>query len=74
MAVIKSTLTIKEQIDRNKDGRSQKWIVAKLQEMGEEISEVQFSNKKNVFDDFKESELIALSEILGTKLISTPQA
>ena len=74
MAVIKSTLTIKEQIDRNKDGRSQKWIVAKLQEMGEEISEVQFSNKKNGFDDFKESELIALSEILGTKLILTPQA
>ena len=70
MATQKATLTIGEQIDRNKDGRSQKWIVGRLQEMGIEITEVQFSNKKNGYEDFKDTELKALSDILGAELVA----
>lgn len=61
-------LTIGEQIERSRDGRSQKWIVAKMVENGIEITEVQFSNKKNGHDNFSEKELTILSEILGVTL------
>ena len=70
----KTALTIGEQIDRNKDGRSQKWIVQKMndtmQEMNPDYSltEVQFSNKKNGWDSFTELELTALSEILDAEI------
>ena len=67
----KVELTISEKIDRAKDGRTQKWIVAKMTEiLGEEdkITEVQFSRKKAGDDSFSENELKALSKVLKTKL------
>ena len=63
----KIILTIGEQIDRYKDGRTQKWIIGKMQEKGISITEVQFSVKKNG-NCFEPAELAALSEILGTEL------
>jgi len=66
----KILLTIGEQIDRYRDGRSQKWMIAKLKEKGITITEVQFSNKKTG-NCFEETELTALSEILGETLVQT---
>lgn len=67
MAAQKVKLTISEQIDRAKDGRTQRWIVGKLKENGFDMSEVDFSNKKSAVT-FSEEELKALSEILGTTI------
>lgn len=67
MATSKVKLTIAEQIERARDGRTQRWIVGKLVEAGIEITEVQFSNKKNGVT-FSEEELKVLSEILGTEI------
>ena len=67
MAAPKVKLTISEQIDRARDGRTQRSIVAKLKEAGFEMSEVDFSNKKNAVS-FTPEELKALSEILGTPI------
>lgn len=67
MATIKAALTIGEQIDRSRDGRSQKWMIGKLLEKGIKITEVQFSTKKTG-NCFEPEELKALSEILGTEL------
>ena len=79
---VKAKLTIEEQINRAKDGRSQSHIVRKLNEVGVEMtdvnfsrkkkgwfemSEVDFSNKKNGVT-FSPEELKALSEILGTPI------
>jgi isopropylmalate/homocitrate/citramalate synthase len=68
---MKITLTLKEQIDRyaEAEGRKQKWIVDKLNEMGNDITEVAFSRKKNGDADFTEQELKNLSEILGTEIV-----
>jgi len=70
MAAQKVKLTISEQIDRAKDGRTQRWIVGKLKDMGVEMSEVDFSNKKSAVT-FSPEELQALSEILGTKITAS---
>ncbi len=67
-AINKPLLTVGEQIDRNRDGRSQKSIVAKMNAAGCEITEVQFSNRKNGHEKFSEVELKTLSEILETDL------
>lgn len=64
----KIVLTIKEQIDRNLQGRKQKWIVQELNNLGNSLSEVQFSNKKNGYEEFNEKELTDLSSILGTSI------
>lgn len=64
----KTKLTIGEQIDRSKDGRSQNWIVNKMKESGIEITEVQFSRKKKGHEIFSDEELKSLSEILGTEI------
>lgn len=64
----KAKLTLSEKINRAKDGRSQKWIVGKMNEAGCKISEVQFSRKKEGDVDFTETELIVLSELLGVEL------
>ena len=58
------SLTIGEQIERVLDGRKQKWVVEKLRERDNDISEVQFSNKKNGHEPFTEKELKDLSKIL----------
>lgn len=66
MATKKTALTIGEQIDRARDGRSQTSIVIKMKEAGLEITDVTFSRKKKGHDIFTPEELAALSEILGT--------
>lgn len=68
MAKTKSLLTIGEQIDRAKDGRSQTSIVNKMQEAGIDISEVSFSRKKLGREEFTPEELDKLSEILGVEI------
>lgn len=65
MAKVK--LTIAEQIDRAKDGRTQRWIVQKMVEAGITINDVVFSNKKNS-GTFTPEELEILSNLLGTKI------
>jgi hypothetical protein len=69
----KVTLSIGEQIDRARDGRTQTWIVGKMNDIlpeGMKISEVQFSRKKKDNDQFTSEELSALNTILGTELKS----
>ena len=67
MATKKAVLTISEQIDRARDGRSQTSIVNKMREAGiTDITDVTFSRKKKGHDTFTPEELAALSEILGT--------
>lgn len=69
MPETKVILTIKEQIDRNLDGRKQKWVVEKLNELGNEVTDVTFSRKKNGDVAFSEKELQDLSKILGVEII-----
>tara|TARA_R110000868_G_scaffold364642_1_gene627521 strand:- start:66 stop:281 length:216 start_codon:yes stop_codon:yes gene_type:complete len=66
----KIKLTIAEQIDRAREGRSQTYIVGKMNDAGVEITEVTFSRKKlgRAEDSFTKDELKALSEILGTTI------
>lgn len=69
MATKKAVLTISEQIDRARDGRSQTSIVNKMIEAGiEGLTDVTFSRKKKGHDTFTPEELKALSEILGTEI------
>ena len=63
----KVKLTISEQIDRAKDGRTQRWIIQKLNEKGVQMNDVTFSNKKRL-DTFSQDELEVLSEILGVTI------
>ncbi len=64
----KVTLTVSEQIDRARDGRTQSWIVKKMNESGLQITEVSFSRKKKGFDEFTKDELLVLSAILNTEI------
>lgn len=64
----KVKLSITEQIDRARDGRSQISIIKKMKAAGIHINDVVFSRKKNGHDTFTEEELTVLSEILGTKI------
>jgi hypothetical protein len=62
-------LTIGEQIERSRDGRTQKWIVSKMNDLlpeDEQVTEVDFSNKKNGHLSFTDKQLKALSKILKT--------
>ncbi len=59
---------LSEKIDRAKDGRSQTWIVGKMQEKGIKINDVQFSRKKKGNIPFTEEEIEFLSELLETEL------
>lgn len=68
MATTKVKLNISEQIERAREGRSQKYIVEKMNEAGLDINEVQFSRKKKGPDEFNDQELKILSNILGTEL------
>lgn len=65
---VKIKYTIGEQIDRAKDGRTQTWIVNKMNESGIEITETQFSRKKKGHEKFTDEELKSLSEVLGTEV------
>ena len=68
MKETKLSLTISEQIDRAKDGRSQRSIVEKMNQSGLQITETIFSNKKK-YGGFTEQELAKLSEIFGVKIV-----
>jgi hypothetical protein len=61
-------LTLKEKIDRAKDGRSQSWLVKKLSEKGVKITEHSFSRKKNGYDKFTEQEINLIESILKVKI------
>lgn len=66
---VKVKLTIAEQIDRARDGRTQTSIVEKMKLAGmDKIDDYSFSRKKLEKDGYKftPEELAALSEILGT--------
>lgn len=64
----KVKLSVGEQIDRARDGRTQTWIVNKMKELGVDIDEVRFSRKKKGHEEFSEKEIQVLSEILGTQI------
>ena len=65
----KIKLTLDEQIDRARAGRTQTYIVRQLNEMGIPMNDVQFSRKKLRSDSFTDKELSALQEILGVELV-----
>ena len=68
--VTKTTLTVEEQINRAKEGRSQSYIVREMVKRGVEITDVGFSRKKKGWDSFTEDELKVLSKVLGAKIVS----
>ena len=59
-------LSLAEKLDRAREGRTQTWIINKMNEaLGEDkINEVQFSRKKLGNDTFTEKELQVLKQIL----------
>lgn len=69
MATQKVKLSIAEQIEKAKDGRTQRWIIQKMNDAGIPMTDVTFSNKKNA-TTFTKEELAALSTILGTEIIA----
>ena len=66
MNQLEITLTVSEQIDRAKKGRSQISIITEMREdYGIEITDVQFSRKKKgLVDAFTHLEIRALNKIL----------
>jgi hypothetical protein len=62
----KVNLTLEEKIDRSRDGRSQTWIIQRMNERGCELTDTRFSRKKKGHEEFTELELKALSEVLNT--------
>jgi len=71
MALPKVKLTVAEQINRARraEGRTQRWIIQKMNEAGFGMDDVSFSVKKNAVT-FTKEELAALSKILGTEIIA----
>jgi len=67
MKATKTKLSISEQIDRARDGRSQRSMVEKMNAAGLQMTETIFSNKKK-YGGFTEAELAKISEILGTEI------
>jgi hypothetical protein len=61
-------LTISEQIDRARDGRTQSWIIKKMNELGVKITDSQFSRKKKGFEKFTQEELDSLNKIINVKI------
>lgn len=67
----KEKLTLGERIDRARvsEGRTQTWIIARMNEKGfDTINDTTFSRKKKGHEEFSEQELSALSKILNTDL------
>lgn len=68
----KEKLTLGEKIDRARvtEGRTQTWIIARMNEKGfDTITDTTFSRKKKGHEDFSEEELKALEEILNAELV-----
>jgi len=75
MAATKIILTIGEQIDRARDGRTQTHIISKMNAIAKErkledwiMDDSKFSRKKLGHDEFTAEELEILSEVLGTEI------
>jgi hypothetical protein len=66
----KQKLTIGEKIDRAREleGRTQTWVIAKLNENGCKLNDVTFSRKKKGHVNFTQYELETLSTILSFDL------
>lgn len=65
----KTSLTIAEKIDRAKNGRTQLWIISKMNEiLKEPITDVKFSRKKLGVDEFTPEEIATLSTVLEIDL------
>ena len=65
MEVIK--LNIAEKIERAKDGRTQVWIIQKMNQIlpdDKKLSEAMFSRRKKGFEEFSEQEIKALEAVL----------
>ena len=62
-----SDLSVSQQIDNAKDGRTHRWIIDKMRELGIDINDVKFTNKKQK-NEFTNEELKAISKILKTKI------
>lgn len=68
---VRTKLTIAEQIDRARDGRTQTSIIEKMKDAGvKDIDDFRFSRKKLEKDGYKftPEEISVLSEILGTEI------
>lgn len=50
------------------DGRSQTWLINKLDEEGVKLNDVTFSRRKHGFMSFTEAEISAMEKILKVKL------
>jgi len=63
----KQKLTIGEKIDRAReaDGRTQTWVIAKMNENGCKLTDVTFSRKKKGHEMFTQKELDTISTILS---------
>lgn len=70
----KVILTIGEQIDRAKEGRTQTFIIAKMNDLARakkidwSIDDSKFSRKKLGHEEFSTIDLELLSEVLGTEI------
>lgn len=62
-------LTLSEQIDRARDGKSQIWVIKKMRDRGIKISEPQFTSKKKGTSKFTDDEFSALEDILNVTFI-----
>ena len=60
----KQELTLAERINRDRNGRSQSWIIAQMNVKGCKISDAQFSRKKHGYAEFSKNELEILVTIL----------
>lgn len=68
MKEIQTELSLKEKIDRARDGRTQTWLISKMRQQGIKIDDVLFSRKKHGFLPFKPEEIKVIEKILKVKL------
>jgi hypothetical protein len=66
----KQKLTIGEKIDRARkvEGRTQTWVISKMNENGCKLTDVTFSRKKKGHENFTQKEIDTLSTILSFDL------
>lgn len=65
---METSLTVAQQIEAAKEGKTQRYIIKKMAELGQPLTDVQFTNKKQNAS-FTGDELKALSRVLKTKII-----
>ena len=67
--MIEETLTLEQRIEKALDGRTQTYIVKKLQEKGIKINDVQFTRKKKGISNFNEEEIKELKKLLKVNIV-----